>query len=336
MVDVLAGREFVDRLSSPAALEELLERKPPLLVIDLDDLADLAGDLGDNVERLLALPIVVAGVGSPEAGRAPAAVLADVIVGYDVAEFARIEGTIDRNPCAATALAVLLRAGVGRSVGEGLVAESAVYSMLQAGPEFQTWRNGRARRARAAEVGRAVRIERDGDRLHVTLTRPALHNALNTRMRDELYDALLVAASDPVLRVVLDGEGPSFCAGGDLDEFGTRSDPASAHLIRLRRSVGRLLASIADRVEVVVHGACIGSGIELPAFASRVVARPDARFGLPEVGLGLIPGAGGTVSVTRRIGRHRTAYLALSGETIDASTALSWGLVDGIAAADVS
>ena len=75
-----------------------------------------------------------------------------------------------------------------------------------------------------------------------------------------------------------------------------------------------------------------GPASSFPAFAGRVVARSDARFGLPEVGLGLIPGAGGTVSVTRRVGRHRAAYLALSGETIDASTALSWGLVDAIAA----
>ena len=149
-------------------------------------------------------------------------------------------------------------------------------------------------------------------------------------MRDELYAAFTVAASDPDLRVVLRGEGPSFCAGGDLDEFGSRPDPATAHVIRLQRSVGRLIATMADRVEAVLHGACVGSGIELPAFAGRVVARPDTRIGLPELELGLVPGAGGTVSVTRRIGRHRTAYLALSGDVIDAVTALDWGLVDAV------
>ena len=65
-------------------------------------------------------------------------------------------------------------------------------------------------------------------------------------------------------------------------------------------------------------------------FAGRVVARPDTRIGLPELGLGLVPGAGGTVSLTRRIGRHRTAYLALSGDVIDARTALDWGLLDAV------
>ena len=71
--------------------------------------------------------------------------------------------------------------------------------------------------------------------------------------------------------------------------------------------------------------------MELPAFAGRVVAHPDASFVLPEVAMGQIPGAGGTVSLPRRIGRHRTAWLALTGQTIDATTAHSWNLVDEIA-----
>jgi enoyl-CoA hydratase/carnithine racemase len=82
-----------------------------------------------------------------------------------------------------------------------------------------------------------------------------------------------------------------------------------------------------------VHGACVGAGTELPAFVAQVVARPDATFQLPEVPMGLIPGAGGTVSLPRRIGRQRTAYMAITGSTIDAATALAWHLVDRIEAA---
>jgi enoyl-CoA hydratase len=81
---------------------------------------------------------------------------------------------------------------------------------------------------------------------------------------------------------------------------------------------------------VEVHGACIGAGVELPSFAGHVVAAPDAFFQLPELSMGLVPGAGGTVSLTRRIGRYRTAYLALSGARIDAPTAARWGLVDAV------
>jgi enoyl-CoA hydratase/carnithine racemase len=83
-------------------------------------------------------------------------------------------------------------------------------------------------------------------------------------------------------------------------------------------------------MEAHVHGPCAGSGVELPAFAARVVARPDFSATLPEVGLGLIPGAGGTASITARVGRHRMALLALSGARIDAATALAWGLVDAV------
>jgi enoyl-CoA hydratase/carnithine racemase len=88
------------------------------------------------------------------------------------------------------------------------------------------------------------------------------------------------------------------------------------------------VAAVADRVTAHLHGACVGSGIELPAFAGLVVAAPSTRISLPEVRLGLVPGAGGTVSITRRMGRHRTARLALTGEVLDAATARRWGLVD--------
>ena len=88
---------------------------------------------------------------------------------------------------------------------------------------------------------------------------------------------------------------------------------------------------MAERASVLVHGACVGSGIEFPAFASHLIAREDAWFQLPELQFGLIPGAGGCVSIPRRIGRQRTAWWVLSGARINAQTALDWGLVDGLA-----
>ena len=129
-------------------------------------------------------------------------------------------------------------------------------------------------------------------------------------------------------RVELRGEGKAFCAGGDLDEFGSRSDPASAHLIRLQRSVARALFGLRQSTVAYLHGACMGSGIELAAFTDIGRRCPDTQIALPEIGLGLVPGAGGTVSLPRRIGRLRTAWLAFSGCPIDAVTAQEWGLVD--------
>ncbi|MGH9085095.1 MAG: enoyl-CoA hydratase/isomerase family protein, partial [Acidimicrobiales bacterium] len=254
----------------------------------------------------------------------------DLIVAPEGPALASVLETATRQPLAAVALAGLLRGAVARSTDDGLLAESAVYSSLQAGPEFAAWRASRPPRP-LRDDGDAVELVRDGDRLEVTLTRPTVRNALNTTMRDQLVDAFRLVAADPsITKVHLRGAGPSFCAGGDLDEFGSFPDVVTAHLVRLQQSVGRAIDAVRDRVTVHLHGACVGSGIELPAFAGRVLARPDTVIGLPEVTVGLVPGAGGTVSLPRRIGRHRTALLALAGLQLDARTALDWGLVDGL------
>jgi enoyl-CoA hydratase len=254
--------------------------------------------------------------------------LCDVAVSEGEEALERIEANVEEHPIAATTLALLLRGQEAASVGHGLVAESSAYSVLQSGPEFAAWRAAHPPRVEKDE-GPRVRMDRVGDCLSVTLTRPGRLNALDAPMRDALAEALSLAAADTeIARVELRGEGRSFCAGGDLDEFGTRPDPATAHLIRLERSVGRVLSTLSKPVTTYLHGACMGSGIELAAFTDTVVAAEDTRIALPEISLGLVPGAGGTVSLPRRIGRLRTAWLAFSGCTIDAATAHQWGLVD--------
>jgi enoyl-CoA hydratase/carnithine racemase len=149
-------------------------------------------------------------------------------------------------------------------------------------------------------------------------------------MRNRLVAALEIALWEPSLAVELDGDGPSFCAGGDLDEFGTASDLAAAHLIRVLASPAALVFRLASRTTAYLHGTCVGAGIEIPAFAGRVVADPHTTFRLPEIAMGLIPGAGGTVSLPARIGRQRVLWMALTGAAIDADTALEWGLVDEV------
>jgi enoyl-CoA hydratase/carnithine racemase len=214
----------------------------------------------------------------------------------------------------------------------GVITESLAYSTLQSGPEFARWLAERGP-ATVPEIPDPVQADRDGDRLNVRFNRPQRHNAFSTDMRAALLEALEVARMDPsITEVVLTGNGPSFCSGGDLAEFGSFADPASAHLARTRHSPALVLDELTARLGrsccAQVHGRVLGSGLEMAAYCGCVQAHPNAVLGLPELGLGLIPGAGGTVSITRRIGRWRTAYLVLSGRTIDTATALRWGLID--------
>lgn len=249
-------------------------------------------------------------------------------VAADAEALERIATTVAASPYAAITLANLLPATELASVRDGLLLESLAYSTLLAGPEYGAWRRSTPVRE-VADVADPVLLSRTGDQLRVTLNRPDRRNAFGRQVRDGVIDALTLAALDPTItEVVLDGAGSSFSSGGDLGEFGTAADPAAAHLTRLGRSAGMIVHQLRDRVRPMLHGACVGAGIEVPSFAAHVTARDGAWFRLPELTMGLIPGAGGTVSLTHRIGRHRTAFMALSGDRIDLSTALAWGLVD--------
>jgi enoyl-CoA hydratase/carnithine racemase len=328
-VNPLSLGEARERLAAPEATESFSPvAGEPLLAVRLD-----AGDAPlDPIAAgaLAAVPAPTVALVSDADELAMRAISScfDVVVATD-AELAAIAAAIVRAPLASAALVQLLRGGETRSIEAGLVAESFAYSTLLAGPEFRAWLATRAPRSRDAGSAGPVALRRAGAELRITLARSEKRNAYGVATRDALVEALALAAHDrSIERVVLDAEGPAFCAGGDLDEFGRAPDPATAHVVRTTRSAARLVAALADRIEVRVQGACVGAGIELAAFAGRVVAQSDAWFALPEVSMGLIPGAGGTVSLPRRIGRQRTAWLALTGARLDAETALAWGLVD--------
>ncbi|MCG7581781.1 enoyl-CoA hydratase/isomerase family protein [Mycolicibacterium sp. OfavD-34-C] len=237
---------------------------------------------------------------------------------------------------AATGDDVLRAVDISAPAFAGVITESLAYSTLQSGAEFAAWLHRRGPRTVPDEAD-PVLADRDADTLRIRFNRPRRHNAFTTAARAALLDALTVARLDPtVTEVVLAGTGPSFCSGGDLDEFGTFTDPAAAHLARTRHSpalaLDELRGRLAQRLRAQIHGQVLGSGLEMAAFCGRVSADPQTRMGLPELELGLIPGAGGTVSITRRIRRWRTAYLFLTGALIDARQALQWGLVDEVTA----
>ncbi|WP_063127042.1 enoyl-CoA hydratase/isomerase family protein [Nocardia fusca] len=258
------------------------------------------------------------------------------VVGVADLDRARTEflARVQRCPQASHIAGQVLRASEDLPVPAAIDVESLAYSTLQGGAEFGAWLGERRRLGRPLPPPpdtAPVLLSAEGDTLRITLNRPERRNAYGTAVRDGLVEALRTAVvADAFGRIVLDGAGSSFCSGGDLDEFGHTPDIATAHLIRTRGGAARLMARLADRIEVRLHGHCVGAGIEIAAFAGRVVAAPDTVVRLPEVAMGLIPGAGGTVSVPRRIGRWRALHLFVTGVALDAERARAWGLVDEI------
>lgn len=246
-------------------------------------------------------------------------------------ELEQLLANINAQPHAATVLCQLLRQSLSININQALINESFAYSLLQSSAGFRQWLRQRPKPSNDEGQSPTVVTSRANDILEIVLDRPLRHNAYNAAMRDELWAALQLAVTDvSIEQTILSGNGPSFCAGGDLTEFGAVTDAAIAHIARTTRSPSRLLSQLTSNVTVEVHGACIGAGIELPAFCHHIRAHGDAYFKLPEVAFGLIPGAGGTVSISRRIGRQATARLALLGNAIDAELALQIGLIDAI------
>jgi enoyl-CoA hydratase/carnithine racemase len=271
-------------------------------------------------------PFPLVGLGSAEH---PSSAMLDAVIEAPVSAEGLLRA-VGKAPKAAAVAVQLLRSIDGMAIEKALRSESLAYAVLQGSDEHADWLAARVRPESPVAQG-SVRVEREGEKLHVTLDRPWACNAIDRRMRDQLFDAFTVAAADKDIEAVtLHGAGDAFCVGGDLDEFGTTRDPAMAHLIRSRTLPALPLCERAGIVHVHVQGACIGAGLEMAAFAGRVTATRSAWFQLPELAMGLIPGAGGCVSVPRRIGRQRAALMILSGRRIGAATALAWGLIDAI------
>ncbi|OYX65878.1 MAG: hypothetical protein B7Y88_06745 [Sphingomonadales bacterium 32-64-17] len=270
-------------------------------------------------------PIPVIAVGSP---LHPLARQADIHVETDLA-LVGLKSAITSTPRAAWVIVDLLRATEGMEPLRALSCESLAFAALQSGREHRKWLDARPA-PNTADEGRVL-TERDGDVVSVTVDRPAARNAIDHALRDALFDACSLVNLDADIHAVrIRATGRCFGVGADLSEFGTTDDPPSAHFIRSRTLPARAILPRASIYEVHVRGACIGASLEFAAFAGRVTASSDAWFQLPELAMGILPGAGGCVSVPRRIGRQRAAFMMLSGRRIDARTALDWGLIDAI------
>ena len=172
--------------------------------------------------------------------------------------------------------------------------------------------------------------EKKGSVAYVTLNRPHALNAYSVQMRDDLYEVLGAIKDDDDVRVVIfDGAGEkAFCAGADLTEFLTAPSAIAARQIRFRRDMWRRFLSIPQPIIAALHGYVLGSGMEIAASCDIRVASEDAVFGLPEVKLGIIPGAGGTQTIPRIIGVSRALEMLLTNRWIPADEACRIGLVN--------
>lgn len=169
----------------------------------------------------------------------------------------------------------------------------------------------------------------------ITLSRPDAANALNTAMGEELLALWGALAKDPAIRVaVLTGAGRFFCAGADLKERDGMTDEAwSAQHVMFEAMIRAQLACPFPII-AAVNGAAMGGGCEMALACDFAWASETARLGLPEVGLGIIPGLGGTQYVVRAAGERRAAELLMSGLPIDAAQAFEFGLVNRVTPAD--
>ena len=177
-----------------------------------------------------------------------------------------------------------------------------------------------------------IRFEKRGNIAYVTLNRPDRLNALNIQMRDELYQVLEAIRDDTdIVVTIFRGEGEkAFCAGADLTEFLTAPSPIIARDVRRERDVWGLFIGINKPFIAALHGYVLGSGLEIALCCDLRIASEDVQLGLPEVGLGLIPAAGGTQTLIRSMFPGRALEMLLTGRLISAKDAERFGLVNQV------
>ena len=171
-----------------------------------------------------------------------------------------------------------------------------------------------------AETADPIRVEREGAAALVTITHPPV-NAISRAVAVALLEALTAAEADPACRaLVLTGDGDRhFSAGADLTEF--PADVTASVEVTRRLEASRL------PLVAAVNGFALGGGCEIALACDLRICSDTARFGQPEIKLGLIPGWGGTQRLPRLVGRGRALEMLLTGEQVDSARALAWGLV---------
>ena len=176
-------------------------------------------------------------------------------------------------------------------------------------------------------------VSRQQQVLLLTLNRPAARNALNNALLTQLVNELEAAATDSSISVcVITGNARFFAAGADLNEMAEKD--LAATLNDTRPQLWARLQAFNKPLIAAVNGYALGAGCELALLCDVVVAGENARFGLPEITLGIMPGAGGTQRLIRSVGKSLASKMVLSGESITAQQAQQAGLVSDVFPSD--
>lgn len=175
-----------------------------------------------------------------------------------------------------------------------------------------------------------VLVERRGAAVLLTLNRPKALNALDAATLEALAEAVEQVRGSDARALVLTGEGRAFAAGADIEAMGQMSPLEAAAFSRLGHSSFASLESLAIPTIAAVNGFALGGGCELALACDWIYASTNARFGQPEVKLGLIPGFGGTSRLTRRVGVAWAKQMVLTADTLKADEAARIGLVNRV------
>lgn len=167
--------------------------------------------------------------------------------------------------------------------------------------------------------------------LTLTLNRSDKLNALNSELLQLLDKILIKTKTNPEIKgLIITGTGKAFCAGADIQELSATNSITGYEFARIGQRIFQQLESLGKPSLALVNGIALGGGCELLQACTLRMAAKEARFGQPEVKLGVIPGYGGTQRLSRLIGKGRALDLCLTGRIIDATTALEWGLVSEV------
>jgi len=166
----------------------------------------------------------------------------------------------------------------------------------------------------------------------VTITRPEKLNALNNQTIGELHQVFETFAGDDAVRaIIVTGAGEkAFVAGADISEIRDQTPLDARHFSAQGQQLMRRIESMTKPVIAAINGYCLGGGLELALSCHFRYASENARLGLPEIKLGILPGFGGTQRLSRLIGRSRALEMILTGEPVDAHTAERYGIVQGV------